>query len=518
MKRLLLPLLLLLAVLGGACALLLPGGMAIRGPILNSMFGSGIDAPAPNVVKQRIQAAPGYEVALWAEGLPNARFMRFSPGGSLLLSQPRQGRILVVLPDEDGDGFSDGQRILIEGLDRPHGLDIAGGHLYIGEGSAIARVPIREAGPGKIEIAGEPTRIAEGIPEGGNHWTRTLRFGPDGRLYLHVGSSCNVCEEEDERRATLLRFEADGSGETIFASGLRNSVGFDWHPVTGELFATDNGRDLLGDDFPPCEFNRIVEGGFYGWPYANGDNIADPDFGDGHAAEIARAIPPVHGFRAHNAPLGMTFVRHPSTPAALQGAALVALHGSWNRTELDGYKVVSLHWNQNGDIEERDFLTGFLEDGDVIGRPVDVVESPSGDFFVSDDYGGALYRVSRADTATSGAKPLTRAIRDPKGPMAVDDPLAHYSASDRAQLGRQGEALFKQHACATCHREVAAGETPEIALKALRELGRRYTVDSLKAFFLAPQSPMPVFDLPDEEREALAVYLLERYGKAAPSR
>src|SRR5262249_58959878 len=143
-------------------------------------------------------------------------------------------------------------------------------------------------------------------------------------LYVSIGSSCNVCIEDDQRRATIMRFNLDGSAGEIYASGLRNAVDFDWQPGTGALYATDNGRDLLGDDFPPCELDRIVAGGFYGWPFANGDRVPDPDFGAGHEAEIAASIPPVHGFRAHNAPLGMTFVRGDHVPAAYRGGAVGA--------------------------------------------------------------------------------------------------------------------------------------------------------------------------------------------------
>ena len=211
---------------------------------------------------------------------------------------------------------------------------------------------MRSGGSASIPTSARPAastqRIVTGLPEKGNHWTRTLRVGPDGRLYVSIGSSCNVCEEKDPRRAAMLRMQLDGSGQEILATGLRNSVGFDWRPATGELFATDNGRDLLGDDFPPCELNRITPGGFYGWPYANGDNVPDPDFGAGHEAQIATALPPVHRFRAHNAPLGIVFLRNQPAGDAYHGAALVALHGSWNRTRKDGYKVVSLHWRPDG--------------------------------------------------------------------------------------------------------------------------------------------------------------------------
>ncbi len=173
--------------------------------------------------------------------------------------------------------------------------------------------------PRRATTSGAFERVVTGLPGGGNHWTRTLRFGPDGWMYVSIGSSCNVCVEKDGRRAALMRFRPDGSGEEVFATGLRNSVGFDWRPEDGQIYATDNGRDLLGDDFPPCELNRVEKGGFYGWPVANGDRVPDPDFGKGQEARIAASIPPVHGFRAHNAPLGMTFLRSRGVPAGVPG-------------------------------------------------------------------------------------------------------------------------------------------------------------------------------------------------------
>ena len=489
-----------------ACSLFLPEGMAIKGPILNSILGRGIDAPDEEVVHSRFEAAPGFEVVLFAEGIPNARFMRFSPGGDLIVSQPRLGQVLRIDRDRDGDGRSDGQQVLIGDLERPHGLDFHGDQLFIGEGNAIARVGFEESGPDTLVVTGEPERIVEDIPSGGNHWSRTLRFGPDDRIYLSVGSSCNVCEEADPRRAAILRYRSDGSQEEIFATGLRNSVGFDWRPGTDELFATDNGRDLLGDDEPPCELNRIEKGGFYGWPVANGDRVPDPDFGEDQDERIASSIPPAHAFRAHNAPLGMTFVRHPDAPESIRGAAIVALHGSWNRSELDGYKVVSLHWDPQGRIHERDFLTGFNVDDDVIGRPVDVVEGPDGTFYISDDYAGAIYRVARAGRlASSNDTAPARPRPDPR--ISPVDPLAGLDDSARAALAESGATLFATHACGTCHLASEAG--PGVVVKPLVGLASKYSVDSLARFFSAPQPPMPVFDLSEQDRRALAVHLLE---------
>ncbi|HEX7373810.1 MAG TPA: PQQ-dependent sugar dehydrogenase, partial [Steroidobacteraceae bacterium] len=205
---------------------------------------------------------------------------------------------------------------------------------------------------------------------------------------------CNVCIEADERRATMMRMHPDGSGAEIFATGLRNSVGFDWAPWDGALYATENGRDLLGDDFPPDELNRVERGHFYGWPYVNGNDALDPDFGRDNADKLAESTLPAHGFRPHNAPLGMVFLRPEHLPADYQRTALVALHGSWNRRQLDGYKVVSLHWQADGSIVERDFLTGFLTESKLIGRPAGVTQGTDGAIYISDDYAGVIYRVT----------------------------------------------------------------------------------------------------------------------------
>jgi glucose/arabinose dehydrogenase len=338
----------------GACRWLLPERFAVNAPLAHLIFGRGGDAPPPESLGTRIRAPEGLSVGLFAEGVRNARFLRFTPAGDLLVSQPREGVVLLLERDADGDGRADGRRVLLDGLDRPHGLELHDGWLVVAEGGAIGRARFDADARA---VTGEYVHVVTDLPTGGNHWTRSVRIGPDGWMYVSIGSSCNVCEESDPRRAAIVRYRPDGSDEEIFATGLRNAVGFDWRPGTG-------------------------------------DNVPDPDLGAGHEERIRSAIAPVHAFRAHNAPLGIAFVRRSDAPAELAGAALVALHGSWNRTRKDGYKVVSLHWQPDGSIEERDFLSGFEVDGDVIGRPVDVAEGPDGAFYVSDDYAGAIYRVA----------------------------------------------------------------------------------------------------------------------------
>ena len=355
MRRILVISSLILVATVGACRYLLPERFAVNAPMMHTVFGGrGAGTPEADVVGQRMKVPQGFSVGLWATDVRGARGLLFTDSGDLLVSQPRQGRILLLEADRDRDGRSDGERVLLEGLNRPHGMDLHEGWLYVGETDAVGRVRLAQgdgATADPVRLAGAYERLVTTLPPGKNHWTRTVRVGPDEKIYVSVGSSCNVClEDEPERRAAMLRFHLDGSNEETFASGLRNTVGFDWRPSTGVIYGTDNGRDLLGDDYPPCELNAIVEGGFYGWPFANGMNDPDPDFGEGQAARIASSIPPAHAFRAHNAPLGITFVRDLDAFTEGGDVAIAALHGSWNRRDKDGYKVVSLHFGPGDEI------------------------------------------------------------------------------------------------------------------------------------------------------------------------
>jgi mono/diheme cytochrome c family protein len=298
-----------------------------------------------------------------------------------------------------------------------------------------------------------------------------------------------------------MRLKPDGSELAVYASGLRNSVGMDWAPWSGKLFATDNGRDLLGDDFPPCELNQIEESGFYGWPYVNASTL-DPDMGSLNPTAAALNIPPAHEFRAHNAPLGMRFLRHNSKPK-YQRTALVALHGSWNRSIPDGYKVVSLHWQTDDSIIERDFLSGFLQGDKLLGRPVDIAEASDGSIFISDDYSGSVYRVTASE---GGAKGLSSLVIPQRQEEPKASGLASYTAEQRRSYVEQGEDLYRSHTCSSCH-SVGSQNDSESAIS-LVDLRGRYTVAELAVFFTAPTPPMPVFPLSAADREALAVYLL----------
>lgn len=339
---------------------------------------------------QRVRLPQGFEIRVFARGLFGPRFMTLGPDKKIYVSMPRMGWV-GRLRDDDNDGKMERVDRVAQDLDRPHGLAFWQGKLYVAGTEKIWRVDrFRER-----NSAGQVTAMVSNLPSGGGHWTRTILFGPDGKLYVSVGSSCNVCKEADPRRAAIVRYNPDGTGEEIFAKGLRNSVGIAWRPATKELWGTENGRDWLGDDHPPEEINIIKQGKDYGWPYCIGNRVPDPDFG---SPERCRNTEPPHvTLPAHNAPLGLAFYTGQQFPKEYHGDLFVALHGSWNRSRKDGYKVVRVRLG-NGQPKVEDFATGWLrreERRDVVwGRPVDLLVGADGSLYLSDDYAGLIYRIS----------------------------------------------------------------------------------------------------------------------------
>ena len=332
----------------------------------------------------------GFQVAIFQGGLGNARLMTWSPEGALVVSeQGSQGRV-TILADANGDGVADGRTVFANGLSNPHGLAFHDGYLYIAETTRV----IRYRWQGGAAAQGTAETIIGNIPSGG-HSTRTIVFGPDDKLYLAVGSSCNVCKETSPLRAAIWQYNADGSGGRLYARGLRNAVGLAWQPGTANLYATNNGRDGLGDNIPPETIDLVGDGNDYGWPYCHNGTIVDPDFGKlGNCAQVTR---PAVEMQAHSAPLGLTFASGQMLPAGYNGDLFVAFHGSWNRTDKTGYKIVRARFangQPTGQVE--DFLTGWLStsDGSSWGRPVDVSVGPDGALYVSDDTLGVIYRVT----------------------------------------------------------------------------------------------------------------------------
>ncbi|MDH4312217.1 MAG: PQQ-dependent sugar dehydrogenase [Gammaproteobacteria bacterium] len=387
---LLLPAVALLVVAGLGYVWFGPVQVGNKKVMLDFLLGRSIEPPTAQQVASRLVVANGFRLEVYSTEVPLARWPLVTPAGDLIVARTRADEVVLLERDANGDGKPDAVRKLLDKLNHPHGLALHDGWLYVGEATGIGRVRFDEESG---HVSGALEDIVDDFTDDGFHTTKTLGFGPDGLLYVSQGSSCNACIEADQRRATVMRMQPDGSQREIYATGLRNSVGLDWAPWDGVLYATENGRDLLGDDLPPDELNRIEQGNFYGWPFVHGAGVPDPDLGAGHAAEAARAIAPAYAFRAHNAPLGIAFLRGSDLPAGYSRTALVALHGSWNRSQPDGYKVVALDWQPDGRIVERDFLTGFIGDEGVLGRPAGIAQGPDGTVFITDDYAGVIYRV-----------------------------------------------------------------------------------------------------------------------------
>ncbi len=339
----------------------------------------------------KLQFPTDIKVSLFAKNVSRARHMTFDDQGILFLSQAKEGKV-VALPDKDKNGEADQIISILNDRDIPHGLAFAqledGYYLYIAEETQVVRLK-RIQKPFTYE---KPEIIVNGIP-GGGHFTRTIKI-KNNMLYLSVGSSCNVCIEKNKLRAAISRFNLNGSGGEIFAEGLRNSVGIEFSPYTGELWGVNNGRDRLGDDHPEEELNIIKQGKHYGWPYCYESRFFDKDFGK--SFDCSKTEPPAYTFTAHMAPLGLAFYQKGSLPERYNHSVFIAFHGSWNRSVPAGYKVVRLQLDAKGNIiSHEDFITGWLKkSGAPDGRPVDIEQSPEGDLYLSDDYLGAVYKIS----------------------------------------------------------------------------------------------------------------------------
>jgi len=349
---------------------------------------SGLLATRVIPPEDEIRLPPGFGISVFADGLRGPRMMSLGPDGHIYVAERGAGRI-VRLPDRDGDGVADAVEVAAEGLNGPSSIDFyQDGSLYVGETQRILRLRDRDR-DGQFE---ERDVVIGGLPSGG-HNTRTVLFSPDWRfLYVSVGSSCNVCVEEDERRATVMRYRPDGTEAVVFAEGLRNAVGITFRPGTSQLWASNNGRDWMGDNQPPETIYLVEEGDDAGWPRCHAGRIVDPDYGNQGACE--GVTDPAVEMQAHSAPLGLTFYAGKQFPPDYQGDLFVAFHGSWNRTTPTGYKVVRVpvQGTETGTVV--DFAVGWLrQNGSSWGRPVDVMTAPDGSLLISDDAQGFIYRV-----------------------------------------------------------------------------------------------------------------------------
>jgi len=340
-----------------------------------------------------IRLPPGLAISEYAPDVPGARSLALSPAGIVYVGTRGEGSVYAVV-DEDRDGSAERVVTIARGLRQPNGIAWHEGSLYVAE---VHRV-LRFAAIDRFVTTGrgmeDPSLavVVRELPESDHHEWRYIAFGPDGKLYVGLGAPCNVCVA-DVPLGTIARMNPDGSGFEVFASGVRNSVGFDWHPDTGELWLTDNGRDRMGDDVPADELNRAPRPGLhFGFPFCHQGDVPDPEHGERRLC--SEFEPPALRFGAHVAALGMRFYDGAMFPEEYRGRIFVAQHGSWNRSSKVGYRIVSVRLEGDGAVEAEPFAEGWLQGEEVWGRPVDVLVMPDGALLVSDDRAGAIYRIT----------------------------------------------------------------------------------------------------------------------------
>ena len=348
----------------------------------------------------RIELPAGFSIDVFASGIDLARSLAQGPAGTVFVGTGglRQSDAVYAVVDEDGDGTADRQYEIASGLNRPNGVAFHGGDLYVAEIDRIVRLDGIE---NRLDAPPEPVVVTDDLPDRRHHGWKFIRFGPDGKLYVPVGAPCNICDEGDPF-AAILRLADDGTHEVV-ARGVRNTVGFDWHPESGHLWFTDNGRDMMGDDVPPDELNVLTrDGQHFGYPYCHGQDIPDPEFGD--VKPCAELVPPALDLGPHVGAIGMRFYRGDAFPERYRGQIFIAEHGSWNRSRKIGYRVMAVHVDASGRATEYEpFATGWLQGEESWGRPVDVMERADGSLLVSDDMRGVIYRIVYDGAAAAAA-------------------------------------------------------------------------------------------------------------------
>jgi glucose/arabinose dehydrogenase len=351
-----------------------------------------VDNPMRVDVKQyikKIHLPSGFQIDLYAENVENARSLTRGSNGTVFVSTRKVGKVYAIV-DQNKDGKADKVLSIASGLNTPNGVAFYQGDLYVAEISRILRYPKIEE---NLNNPPKPIVVYDKYPKDTWHGWKFIRFGPDNKLYVPVGAPCNTCERKEDVYATITRMNPDGSQFEIFAKGIRNTVGFDWHPETKELWFTENGRDEMGDDIPPEEVNYAPKGGLhFGFPYWYGKSLQDKSYKP--AVALNETQPAAIEMQAHTAALGMRFYTGTSFPKEYLHQIFIAHHGSWNRSTPIGYKVSLVKLDGTRAVSNEDFATGWLIENKYWGRPVDVEVMPDGALLVSDDFANCIYRIT----------------------------------------------------------------------------------------------------------------------------
>ncbi len=341
-----------------------------------------------NLALEKIQLPPGFKIEVFAEGVKNARSLALSPDGTLFVGTRSEGKV-YALRDTNADFKADELHIIGQRMAIPNGVAFRNGDLYVAEVSRILKYKNIE---NQLDNPPTPEVIFDQYPSERHHGWKYIAFGPDNKLYVPVGAPCNICEPQDEKFCSITRLNPDGSGFEIVQQGIRNTVGFTWHPVTKKLWFTDNGRDWMGDDLPACELNYAPRDFMhFGFPYCHQGDVPDPEFGKKRSC--ADFTPPVQKLGPHVAPLGLKFYTGSQFPEEYKNRIFIAEHGSWNRSIPVGYRITMVTLKGDKPVEYTPFAEGWLQGDTPWGRPVDLVQLPDGSLLVSDDLADVIYRI-----------------------------------------------------------------------------------------------------------------------------